>query len=142
MLPLLRLMIAMSYRFSIPYGKDFSKRYGLNAYYSGKHWTVRKNDADYWHCLVISELRKQGIPKQLIQNPVKITFSFNSRMDIDNHAVMEKYIVDSLKGYLLQDDTRKFYIEKTTKFSDKNYIEVEVQEVEHKESTDGYSQLY
>lgn len=119
----------MNYRFNVPYGKDFSKRYGLNAYYAGKHWTQRKADAEFWHCLVISELRKQGIPKQIIQNPVKITFSFNTRMDIDNHAVMEKYIVDSLKGYLLKDDSRKYYIEKTTKFHDENYIKVELQEI-------------
>ena len=124
----------MTYRFKIAYGKDFSKRYGLNAYYAGKHWTKRKEDAEFWHYLVNSELRQQGVPKQILQSPVKITFSFNTRLDIDNHAVMEKYIVDSLKGYLLQDDSRKFYVEKTTRFSDKDYIEVEVTEDENAQS--------
>lgn len=52
--------------FEIPYpptkaGRTaWSKQYGLNTYWSGKHWAQRKKDADYWHYLVRSELRRAG----------------------------------------------------------------------------------
>ncbi|MBM6792203.1 hypothetical protein H7U40_18310, partial [Flavonifractor plautii] len=46
-------------RFDIPYpptkkGKSaFCRRFGLNAYYSGKHWAQRKKDADELHALTL-----------------------------------------------------------------------------------------
>lgn len=113
----------MIYRFNLVYGKDFSKRYGLNKYYAGVHWTVRKADADYWHYFVRSHLQKP----MFFEKPVTIKFSFDTRLDIDNHAVMSKYIVDALKGIVIKDDNRKHYIRQITEFhSDGNIIKVEV----------------
>ena len=41
-------------------GKSYwNKRYGLNAYYSGKPWQARKRDADYWHTITLAAIRQQ-----------------------------------------------------------------------------------
>lgn len=103
--------------------------FGMNAIYAGKHWTKRKKDAEYWHMVTINALRKQGIRNNISDKAVKITFYWDDRMDIDNHAYMGKMIVDALKGYLIEDDDRKFYKEVTHKFHSKKTIKVEVSEV-------------
>ena len=119
-------------RFIIPYPKtpkgksQWNKAYGLNAIYAGKHWASRKKDSEYWHMLVRSELRRQGIKQKLIDKPVSIKFLHNTKMDIDNHAYIEKMIVDSLKGYLLHDDNKKYYIAKSSEFHNEDYIGVEI----------------
>lgn len=107
----------------------FCKRFGLNAYYAGKHWAMRKADADEMHATVHAELYRQHIPKSIFQHPVKITFYWNDRLDVDNHAVLEKYVIDALKGWLLQDDSRKFLRERDTRFHDAPYIRVVIEEI-------------
>ena len=90
-------------------GKSYwNKRYGLNAYYSGKPWQARKRDADYWHALVRSELTKQKIPMSKYNVPVSIKFWFNDNLDIDNDSTYAKLIIDSLKGLLIEDDNKKY----------------------------------
>ena len=123
-------------RFRLPYpetkaGKrEWSRRYGLNAYWSGKSYYVRKQDADFWHAFVAVQLRRQRIRKRLYSHPVKITFWWNDGMDIDNHAAMGKMIVDSLRGWVLQDDSRKWFAACEHRFHDADYILVEVEEFE------------
>lgn len=87
---------------------QWSKRFGLNAYYSGKIWQARKSDADYWHKLVWAELERQKIPKKIYNEPVFIRFWFNDRLDIDNDSIYMKLTIDALKGWLIQDDSKKF----------------------------------
>ena len=36
----------------------WNRRYGLNAYYAGKHWAVRKKDAEYWHTITRAAVRE------------------------------------------------------------------------------------
>ena len=61
------------------------------------------------------------------EKPVTIKFGFDTRLDLDNHAVIEKYIVDALKGIVIEDDNRKHYIRKITEFHNNgNIIKVEV----------------
>lgn len=48
----------------------------------------------------------------------------NTRMDVDNHAAIEKMTVDALKGWLLRDDDRRHYREKHSFFHDENYMRV------------------
>lgn len=54
-------------RFDIPYpptkkGKSaFCRRFGLNAYYSGKHWAQRKKDADELHALTLAALKQARV---------------------------------------------------------------------------------
>jgi len=121
-------------KFTIPYPKnkaqksDWCKRYGLNAIYQGKHWSKRKADSEFWHYLVHKELSSQGIPRKQFEKPVTITMLWNDGMDIDNHAYIGKMIVDSLKGWLIKDDTKKYYAAITHRFHDKNYITVEIKE--------------
>ena len=91
-------------------------KYGLNAIYAGKHWTKRRQDSEYWHYHVRNELRKQGIKKHIFDKPVRIVFSWDDRLDIDNHAYMGKLIADSFKGYFIEDDSRKYYEEVVHRF--------------------------
>jgi Endodeoxyribonuclease RusA. len=101
--------------FYIDYPQKISN-YGMNAIYSGKHWTKRKKDAEYWHILTINALRQQGIKRNVLDYPVKVVLSWNDRLDIDNHSYMGKMIVDSLKGYIIKDDNRKYLKEITHRF--------------------------
>ena len=100
--------------FVIPYpptkkGKSvFCKRFGLNAYYTGKHWSVRKRDAEELHTLAFVSMKKAGIHRQIMDGPAAITFFWNDGLDIDNHAVLGKAFVDAMKGYMLQDDNRRW----------------------------------
>ena len=119
-------------RFTIPYPKDrkrFVREYGLNAYYAGVHWSVRKNRAEAWHWAVKQSLAEQDIRRKLIIRPVKITFFWDDRMDIDNHAFIAKCTVAALKGYLLQDDSRRYFRAVSHEFWDRGCIGVQIEEV-------------
>lgn len=121
--------------FTIPYpptkkGKSaFCRRFGLNAYYAGKHWAARKKDADELHILTISALRKAQIRKSVLTEPVRITFLWDDGLDVDNHAVLGKAIVDAMKGYLLVDDNRVHFKEVRHGFWDGGCIKVIVEEL-------------
>jgi Holliday junction resolvase RusA-like endonuclease len=101
-----------------------------NTMYAGQHWSKRKATADYWHCLVSGEMKRQ-LPKHIHDKPVMITISYNSGLDVDNHSGMSKMIIDSLKGYLIHDDTKKYVRCLVQKFhyADKDKIIVEITEV-------------
>lgn len=94
--------------FEIPYpatkrGKAaWNKRFGLNAYYAGKHWSQRKKDAEELHTLAHWVMRKAGITKRLVNHPVKVTFFWNDNLDIDNHGALGKPIVDVPQDVLEQ----------------------------------------
>lgn len=126
-------MAVVKIKFIISYPKtkkgraEWSKKYGLNAYWAGKHWAQRKNDADYWHNLVHSELRRQGI-RGSFDRPVSITFRWNDRLDLDNHAAMGKMIVDALKGVVIHDDSRRWFKRLEYGWHDEDWIEVEIEE--------------
>lgn len=122
-------------KFRIPYPqtaagkKQWSKNYGMNAYYAGKHWSVRKRDADFWHKLVWSCLDGQEVRRTPFDKPVILTFYFNDRLDCSNHGVLIKMIEDGMKGRLIVDDSRKFVKGIECYFHDENYILVEIREV-------------
>lgn len=106
----------------------WAQEYGLNAYWSGKHWAKRKADADYWHSLVRSELRKQGIKPRIAQRTVEIWFYWDDRLDVDNHAAMGKMILDALKGLVVKDDSRRYVTGVHHLFHRADYILVEVRD--------------
>lgn len=124
-----------SENFRIPYPankaeqKRWSKEYGVNAYYAGKHWAVRKRDADFWHWLTAMNMNQQNIRRTPFKRPVIITFRWNDKLDLDNHAVMGKMIVDALKGRLIENDDRRFVRGICHYFHDEDYISVEIKEV-------------
>lgn len=122
-------------KFRIPYPeskakqKQWSKDYGMNAYYAGKHWSVRKRDAEYWHWLVRAAMEDQNTRRVPFKKPVIVIFHWNDRLDIDNHAVMGKMIVDAMKGRVIEDDNRRWVKGVCHYFHDEDYISVEVREV-------------
>ena len=115
--------------FYIDYPPKISE-YGMNSLYAGKHRTKRKKDAEYWHMLTINSLRQHGIHRSLFLKPVAITILWDDRLDIDNHAYMGKMIVDALKGYLIKDDSRKYFKRIAHDFHDEKRIKIEIKEVE------------
>ena len=116
--------------FTIPYPTDkrlykyWMKQYSLNAIYLGKHWSKRREDAEYWHYLTIAQINQQ-IPKaKMYEKPVRVTMYWNDTLDIDNHAYMGKMIVDALKGRLIQDDSKKYVKSVTHEFHEGNILVV------------------
>lgn len=138
-------------RFEIPYPpkKDmaaWNKRFGLNAYYSGKAWPVRREDAEYLHSLATIAMKKAHIRRELVKGPVEVRFYWNDNLDVDNHAAMGKAFVDAMKGYILPDDKRRWFRKVSHEFWEGNCILVEVEERRqdrekrdgnHKNKTDG-----
>jgi hypothetical protein len=117
--------------FEIPMTKKEIGKYSLNKFYSTNiHWTKRKQIADYFHSLVQCTLYSNKIPRVLFTKPVKITIYYNSNLDIDGHGVISKLIVDSLKGYLITDDTRKYFVNLEQEFWNGEGIRVEVSEID------------
>lgn len=109
--------------------KRWAKEYGMNAYYAGKHWSRRKQDAEYWHLLTRSALNRQEVRRTPFEKPVVVTILWNDRLDIDNHAVMGKMIVDALKGRLINDDNRRWVKGVCHFFHDEDYILVKIGEI-------------
>lgn len=110
--------------------KDWNKRFSDNAYYAGKHWAVRKKDADYWHDMVRACMDRQGLRKRPFDRPVVVHIFWNDKLDIDNHSIMGKMIVDAMKGRLIQNDSKKWVRSVTHTFHDRgDYIWVEVKEL-------------
>ena len=124
-------------KFKIPYPKSkagqkqWSKDYGMNAYYAGKHWSLRKRDAEFWHMMVRSCMASQDVRHVPFKRPVIITFHWNDRLDIDNHAIMGKMIVDAMKGRVIEDDSRKWLKGVCHYFHTEDYILVTVKEVDY-----------
>ena len=111
--------------------KRWTKEYGMNAYYAGKHWSIRKRDAEFWHLLTRSAMNKQEVRAKPFDKPVEISFLWNDRLDIDNHSVMGKMIVDAMKGRLINDDNRRWLKGIYHGFHDEEYILVQIREVQH-----------
>ena len=114
--------------------KDWNKRFSDNAYYAGKHWAVRKKDADYWHNMVRACMDRQGVRKRPFEKPVVITVYFNDRLDCSNHSIMFKMIEDGMKGRLIRDDSRKWVKGTEMYLHDEDYIKVAVREIEEGEN--------
>lgn len=126
-------MTELSYaRFTILYPRSdrersrWNREYGMNAYYAGKHWSKRKDDATLWHAMTRSALSREHLTGKRFTGPVQITFRWNDRMDIENHSAMGKMITDALKGTLIPDDNRRWLKRVVHEFHDADYIEVEV----------------
>lgn len=108
---------------------QWNKQYSLNAYYAGKHWSVRKKDADFWHALVFEALYRQKSikPIEMATEPVSITCLFHDSLDCSNHAAMVKMIEDALKGVVIKDDSPKYVKSITMGFHEDSCIRVIVQ---------------
>lgn len=126
----------MKIAFEIPYpptkkGKAaWNKRFGLNAYYSGKHFAQRKKDAEVLHELALLAMFRAGARPGMVSGPVEVRFYWDDGLDVDNHAVLGKAFVDAMKGYLLPDDNRRWFRRVSHEFWDGGCIRVEVEEWE------------
>lgn len=124
-------------QFKIPYPTtkkgvtEWNRKYGLNAYYAGKHWAVRKKDAEYWHVLTTQAVRSCIKKPYVAKRPVTITAYFNDNLDCSNHAAEFKMIEDGLKGLLIEDDSRKYVKGMSIYFHDKDYILVQIKEIDN-----------
>lgn len=122
-------------RFTIPYpptkkGKSaFCKRFGLNAYYAGKHWAQRKRDAEELHMLARSAMNRAHVKRRIADRPVEVRFYWDDGLDSDNHAVLGKAFVDAMKGTLIKDDNRRCVAKVSHEFWGGGEILVEVKEV-------------
>lgn len=105
----------------------WSRQYGLNAIYSGNHWSYRHDDADYWHMLTRSAMARAGIGKKPFGEAVTVRFCWNDGLDLDNHAYIGKMIVDAMKGFVIKDDSRRFVAEIVHRWHDGDCIRVEVE---------------
>lgn len=83
---------------------------------------------DVLHTLVKARMRKAGIPQKPMERVAEVTIYYNDRWDIDNHAILGKGIVDAMKGWVLQDDNRKYLVAVHHRFWDGDKIKVEVTE--------------
>lgn len=119
-------------RFEIPYpttkrGKaEWNRRFSLNAYWAGKHYRQRAEDAREIHSLVVLALRQARVRKEPFRAPVEIVFRWDDGLDVDNHGALGKMITDSLKGWVIQDDNPKHLRRVTHEFWDGGQIGVEV----------------
>lgn len=96
-----------------------TSKLSLNKIYSGIHWSVRCKYAEEFHKMVQIELLKRGIYRGSYMGAVEIRFRFNSNLDIDNHGYIKKMIIDGLKGYIIEDDSKKYVKKTTEEFDDK-----------------------
>lgn len=125
----------MTESFVIPYPKSaagkkqWNHRYGFNAYWGGKYWSKRRDDAEYWHRLVRAEMDRQKVRKVPFVNAVVITFYWNDRLDCSNHAAMAKMIEDAMCGRIIKDDSRRYVRGIEHYFHDEDVIRVVVREV-------------
>lgn len=125
----------MTESFIIPYPKTdagkklWNRRYGLNAYYAGKHWAARQDDADMWHSLVRYEMERQKVRKTPMPNAAVLSFYWNDRLDLSNHAAMAKMIEDAMKGRVIEDDTRRWVRGIEHYFHDEDFIRVVIREI-------------
>lgn len=125
-----------TFEFRIDYPKSkagktaWNRQYGLNAYYSGKHWAARKKDAEYWHLLTREAVYRSNKHPQVFDKPVEIIAYFNDNLDCSNHASELKMIEDGLKGILIIDDNKNYVQGISMYFHAENYIKVVVKEVD------------
>ena len=122
-------------RFEIQYpqgkkGKSsWNRRFGLNAYYAGKSWPERKRDAEELHMIARAAMHRAGIRPGVISSPAQVRFYWADGLDIDNHAVLGKAIVDAMKGYLLADDGPKYVRKVSHEYWEGDCIRVEVEAI-------------
>lgn len=109
--------------------KQWASRFGMNAYYAGKHWSKRKEDASFWHLLTRSAMNAQKVRRKPFDKPVIISFYWNDRLDCSNHAVMGKMIEDAMKGRVIQDDNRRWVRGIQHYFHDADFIKIVIEEV-------------
>jgi len=107
-----------------------NKKISLNKIYSGVFWKTRSKEANQIHEKVRFTLMSKRIPKKFFEKPVVIQFWWNSLLDLDNHGYLTKLIIDGLKGWVIQDDKRKFVSAITHAYWLGNGVRIKISEVQ------------
>ena len=88
-----------------------TKKISTNAIYAGRHWAVRKKDADFYHNEILHYAKEQKI-KKVKEYPISLILIFyfkNRPYDSSNCFYMAKLIEDGLRNAgIIDDDTPKF----------------------------------
>ena len=108
-----------------------NSKLSLNSIYGGLHWSKRQRQSQKIHEIVKLSMQSQNIPKKTFKKPVNIIFKWHSKLDLDNHGYIAKLIIDSLKGYLIFDDTAKYISSITHEYQSENGVKVRLYEVEN-----------
>ena len=107
-----------------------NSKLSLNSIYGGLHWGVRRKQSQKVHEIVRLSMKSQNVPQKMFEKPVNIAFKWHSKLDLDNHGYIAKLIIDSIKGYLIQDDTGKYVHSITHEYQKDKGVRVKIQETE------------
>lgn len=80
--------------------------------------------------MATAAMRKARCRTTPFDKPVVVRFYWNDNLDIDNHAVMGKMIIDAMKGSIIHDDNRRYLAGVSHYFHDEDYILVTVREAD------------
>ncbi len=78
-----------------------------NKFYSGKHWAVRKQEADRVHQLVRGCIDPDAIPFAGLVNIIITAYFPNKRLLQDPDNICCKLYIDGLKWWVIADDDTK-----------------------------------
>lgn len=110
--------------------KKWNHEYSSNRYWAGKNHYARAQDARHWHDLTHKAMNRAQCRKHPFEKPVIITFLWNDRLDLDNHSMMAKMIIDGMRPRLIANDSKKYVQGIEHYWHNQPYIKVVVQEVE------------
>lgn len=102
-----------------------------NEFYSGRHWRIRRNEAERVHQMVRANL-DPNMP--VYQLPVHIhvrAYFPNKRKQLDPDNIAAKLYIDGLCGWLIADDTAQFVASVTTSSHldrENHRVEIEITE--------------
>lgn len=107
---LIRRLIGLLFRFGI-YKHHYTIKYSgdkvsTNKFYATPHWSVRSKLKNEYVTIFTILLQKENVKKM---SKMSLVVFCNTRLDIDNH-IQNKFLVDSMKGTYLPDDTTKCYL--------------------------------
>lgn len=78
-----------------------------NKFYQSRHWSIRagyKNKLAQAFNILLLEAKVKPMSE------VSLVVFSNSRIDIDNHGIQNKILIDTMKDKYIMDDTKKYYV--------------------------------
>jgi hypothetical protein len=78
-----------------------------NKFYQSRHWSIRagyKTKLSEAFTILLLEAKVKAMSEISL-----IVFS-NHRVDIDNHGIQNKILIDTMKDKYITDDTKKYYV--------------------------------
>ena len=87
----------------------------LNAFYAGRHWTIRKKHKEQYNKHIGTEFDKYDL---FTAEQFQVDVEYNARYDVDNAIMCCKFVSDYIKdnGYAV-DDTPRYFVKQSTKYN-------------------------